>query len=333
MGAPRLHEFLKENFQKWKIQSILLDFDERFHMFYRSDVNAEFLHYNMFNNYFFGGEQARRRFEAFLRHLSENDRCCLFTDPPFGCRTEVLAYTLDSISKLYKQVNNFQLILPIIWVFPYYMENYVQTSMPSMEMLDYKINYTNHTTYHAGEKGRKQGSPVRIYTNIPLHLIELPASEGYRFCVHCKRWVANENLHCSTCRKCPSKNGDTYVHCNLCAVCVKPNYKHCQNCGRCTQKLEHSCLNYQKNLTCAICRVKGHNEMNCLEWFKVCGKNMHEMNKFKKKAMKLGKRICFICFKTGHNERYCEKRAKLLKEYSFMNNTYNILNECKKIEK
>lgn len=333
IGAPRLHEYLRLNFKKFGIRSILLDFDHRFHMFYRSSTDAEFLHYNMFNNFFFGGDNAQTQFETFLKQSDYNENCCLFTDPPFGCRTEALAYSIQTISRSYRQINNFQRILPVLWIFPYFMETYVRNSMSEMEMVDYKINYTNHDTYHAGEKGRKQGSPVRMFTNIPLDCLELPRSDGYKYCTHCKRWVAPENVHCKICRKCPSKNGDRYVHCDLCGLCVKPNYKHCANCDRCAQTAAHNCSQYQENLMCAICLTKGHNEAKCHKWFEVCGKKMNNILKIKRKMLKIGKRICLLCFKAGHNERFCSRRAVLLKEYTFMNQTFNFVNNADETEK
>ncbi|KAK2709398.1 hypothetical protein QYM36_013156, partial [Artemia franciscana] len=56
-----------------------------------------------------------------------------------------------------------------------------------------------------GKKGRKHGSPVRIFTNVSPSLIPLPAEEGYRFCSLCRRWVSQENKHCSLCNSCTSK--------------------------------------------------------------------------------------------------------------------------------
>jgi hypothetical protein len=61
IGAPRLHEFLKNHCQ---INSILLDIDNRF-MWFNDDKT--YLHYNMFNHHFFGGEQCRLVFEEFLK--------------------------------------------------------------------------------------------------------------------------------------------------------------------------------------------------------------------------------------------------------------------------
>lgn len=61
IGAPRLHEYLKNN---TKIDSILLDFDKRFHQFYSKE---EYCWYNMFNHHFFGGEISASIFQTYLK--------------------------------------------------------------------------------------------------------------------------------------------------------------------------------------------------------------------------------------------------------------------------
>lgn len=325
IGAPRLHEHLKCSFDGLSIHSILLDFDHRFRAFRSARATyRDYFHYNMFNNHFFDGQEAVGEFELFLKE-SIGDQCCIFTDPPFGCRTEPLALTIQTLSCRYRQLNRFHRLMPIFHIFPYFMGTYVQASMPEMEMVDYKINYTNHDTYHHGENGRKQGSPVRMFTNVPLTAIELPSNENYRYCGKCKRWVARENQHCAVCRTCPSKNGDTYVHCQSCDICVKPSYKHCTECRRCTQVINHQCDEYQRNIQCNICLSRGHNEVNCAKWFEMCGKKLQQVTKLKSKAMKQKQICCFICFKIGHNERRCKNRSSLLGETSFMGKITNRL--------
>lgn len=192
-----------------------------------------------------------------------------------------------------------------------------------MSMVDYKVDYTNHKLYHSGEKGRKQGSPIRIFTNVPLNRIHLPESEGYRLCRPCEQYRSIENIHCTVCKTCPSKNGSKYVHCNQCALCVKPSYRHCSQCNRCTQIQGHKCIDYQRNLTCWICRQKGHNEANCIKWF------TWKKSKTSKKSVKLGavKKRCFICAATGHNEKTCKRRAELLNEHTFMQTTVNVFSK------
>jgi hypothetical protein len=45
-------------------------------------------------------------------------------------------------------------------------------------MIFLQVDYDNHALFK-GEKGRKKGSPVRIFTNLPAKQIVLPESEGY----------------------------------------------------------------------------------------------------------------------------------------------------------
>lgn len=317
IGAPRLHEYLRFHYDRLKIKSILLDFDQRYKQFYSPD---EFLMYNMFNHYFFDGDNAELKFEQFLKVNEEhNETVCLFTDPPFGCRTEALVYVIKLIARKYQTINDFKNILSIMWIFPYFMETYICKEMPEMEMIDYKVNYTNHKLYHDGAKARKQGSPIRCFTNIPLSSIALPAAEGYRFCEKCNKWSAAENVHCDRCKCCPSKNGSTYVHCYLCAKCVKPNYRHCFECDRCTQIDGHNCKEYQRNLTCWICQTIGHNEKNCANWLGK-SKSFKNQKKIIEKSKKINQKICWICHTVGHNEKNCMIRKKLLKEKLFLGN-------------
>lgn len=281
IGAPRLHERVS---QTEGFQSILLDFDRRLLSFYSPD---HLIWYNMFNHHFMCGEYSQNRFDSYLRE-SPNEKLCLVVDPPFGCRTEALVMTLKRIQVQYQLMN--RSVLPIMWIFPYFMERYVLQEMPEMNMLDYKVNYTNHKTYQ--ESGRF-GSPIRIFTNIQENLIRL--GDGYRFCVACRRDVCAENKHCDKCRRCSSKNGATYVHCNQCAVCVKPYYRHCDNCNRCAQK-EHNCTEFQMNSSCWICWEQGHVEKYC-----------PKVSNRKRKPGK-GIRQCLICNKLNHNERNCKQK-------------------------
>ena len=132
------------------------------------------------------------------------------------------------INLILKHIHS-KLVLTDFWIFPYFMESQIFIKLPKMAMLDYKVEYTNHSQFQKGihvlvsrleinsiskpyylylfkgPKGRKQGSPVRIFTNLSLQKFQLPASEGYRFCSLCKKWISPENKHCSRCNSCTSK--------------------------------------------------------------------------------------------------------------------------------
>ncbi|XP_030387265.1 rRNA N6-adenosine-methyltransferase ZCCHC4 [Scaptodrosophila lebanonensis] len=305
IGAPRLHFYLRK---EPNMCSFLLDLDERFaaHL-----SPQEFCLYNMCNNHFF---YSRQPFEQFLK-CNANERVLVMTDPPFGCRTELIANTLRCLTILHNRLNCMpHTPLPIFWVYPYYNVNHIKQDMPEMEMCDYKINYTNHTRYtDVGVASRTYGSPVRLFSNVPQQLLQLPTEEAYKYCTKCKRYTAAENLHCIRCETCPSQNGQTYRHCEHCGVCVKPNYVHCFNCRRCSQRENHDCAVYQSMQRCWICREKGHIETKCVTW-------LQNRRRLKVKPDKRHPQRCFICGRAGqHNELKCPKRCRFFKEIKFMN--------------
>ena len=49
-----------------------------------------------------------------------------------------------------------------------------------------QVEYVNHRAFKSGGGAGKKGSPVRIFTNIPLSELVLPASEGYKLCSKCQ---------------------------------------------------------------------------------------------------------------------------------------------------
>lgn len=89
-------------------------------------------------------------------------------DPPFGGRVESLAQTVKTLNTLYKKMNNVKTDLPVFWVFPYFMEPQIKNSLPEFTMMDYKVDYDNHSLFKNAPKGRNFGSPVRIFTNIDV---------------------------------------------------------------------------------------------------------------------------------------------------------------------
>ncbi|XP_017867604.1 PREDICTED: zinc finger CCHC domain-containing protein 4 [Drosophila arizonae] len=300
MGAPRLHFHLRIH----KIQSFLLDFDERFSKYLSPQ---EFCLYNMCNNHFF---YQREPFERFLK-CNKDERVLIVTDPPFGCRTELIAHTLRSLMRLHNRLNQLPATpLSIFWVYPYYMANYIRQDMPELQMCDYKLNYTNHSRYtNVGNSKRSYGSPVRVFTNIPLELLRLPLAEGYKYCDRCQRDTAIENVHCDRCRNCCSQNGQTYRHCQLCDMCVKPNYVHCSNCRRCCQRVGHDCALYQSMQHCWLCGQRGHIESNCQIWSKLSRQSKRRQSQ---------RDCCLICGAQSHRERNCSRRCSYFKEFEFM---------------
>ncbi|XP_044152496.1 rRNA N6-adenosine-methyltransferase ZCCHC4 isoform X3 [Bufo gargarizans] len=260
VGTPRLHEWIKskspEN-SKPKVKSLLLDIDFRYSQFYGTD---EFCHYNMFNHHFFGGEASQKICQKFLQE-DDGRGVIMVTDPPFGGLVEPLAFSFKKIRDMWKttsaKVTSTE--LPIFWIFPYFFETRILQCFPDFSMLDYQVDYDNHTLFKHGKTGRKQ-SPVRLFTNISPESIVLPASEGYRFCSICKRCVSSENRHCEICTSCTSKDGRAWKHCHLCNRCVKPSWTHCSSCGRCALE-GHSCGSKVEG--CFVCGDKDHKRSSC----------------------------------------------------------------------
>lgn len=307
VGAPRVHFYCKNLLN---IPSFLLDLDDRFFNFCDE---TEFASFNMCNGHFLEGDT---KMSMFLDFLKGNNPPLLFLDPPFACRTEPIVHTLNILVRLYRETNTgTHSILPIIWVFPYYFEHYLKAAMPEIEMCDFKVDYTNHKLFSSQDGSRKYGSPIRLFTNIPLENIKL--GDGYQFCRLCRRFVGLESVHCTICRTCPSKNGQTYRHCKECGICVKPNYVHCRNCRRCTQAKDHNCREYIKTVRCWICKEIGHNEWNCVKWTK-----QREL-----RFSRGGDIRCLLCMKKGHNEKSCRRRKELLNETGFMGCIFDCFNK------
>ncbi|XP_033125599.1 rRNA N6-adenosine-methyltransferase ZCCHC4-like [Anneissia japonica] len=259
VGAPRIHEAI-QNDGGHKLDSLLLDIDHRYVQFYPPD---KYCRYNMFNNHFFDGEISRNVFIEFL-HRNNGKGVIMVTDPPFGGLVDVLVNSMKKVQECWRQAKkqDKETELPILWIFPYFLEPRILQSWPTSTMLDYKVEYENHDVFKSGpnSKSKKKGSPVRIFTNIPANLIPLPAADGYRFCSVCDRFVAKENKHCALCNSCTSKDGSTYRHCHQCNRCVKPIRIHCQTCKQCMLP-NHKCNDLRTG--CHICGKLNHKRKYC----------------------------------------------------------------------
>ncbi|KAL0276919.1 UNVERIFIED_CONTAM: hypothetical protein PYX00_004381 [Menopon gallinae] len=281
IGAPRIHEYVL-NECKDEFQSMLLDIDLKYYNFYSE---KEFIWYNMFNNCVLK-EGCLKNLEEFLSH----EKVAVVMDPPFGGRVEPLAFTVNELIRLYNRKNRMnendgeglEKSLGILWIFPYFMEVHIKASLPDFRMFDLKIDYDNHSSFtNVGNRKRKFGSPVRIFTNIPLSQLNLEGISGYRFCGSCGYWVAEENKHCDDCDACTSKNGRTYIHCYLCSRCVKPSYVHCRTCNKCILP-DHTCSKPEKELSCFHCKGLGHKKRDCPEAQEMLTENRRKRRKKKR---------------------------------------------------
>ncbi|XP_028420195.1 rRNA N(6)-adenosine-methyltransferase ZCCHC4 [Perca flavescens] len=285
VGTPRLQELIKlRNLdQKHKpMKSLLLDIDFRYAQFYSQD---EFCHYNMFNHHFFDGEASSAVLQAFLQE-ADGQKVVMVADPPFGGLVKPLANTFSLISQSWRKLqtsDSSNTEMPMMWIFPYFLEPRILECFPSFTMLDYQVDYDNHSLYKHGKTGRKQ-SPVRLFTNISPKDVVLPKDEGYRFCSICQRFVLFLNKHCAKCNVCPSKDGREWKHCSTCGKCVKPSWKHCQACGRCALPA-HPCGPGQAQDGCFSCGSREHKRKACPL------KDSHRISSHRSKAKSGGKNV------------------------------------------
>ncbi|KAG0712652.1 Zinc finger CCHC domain-containing protein 4 [Chionoecetes opilio] len=198
---------------------------------------------------------------------------------------ELLAHTLQSIERDWRTARGLDShhVLPVLFVFPYFLEAQVISSLPSLAMMDYQVDYDNHPIYSKGPKGMKHGSAVRVFTNQPLDTLPLPEEEGYRRCDPCRRWVHSANLHCDLCQACPSKDGRTYKHCVECGRCVKPAWRHCPACDGC-RPADHKC--HPAKLGCYTCGELDHKHLACPKRKRSNSSSREDKQKKKKKTNK-----------------------------------------------
>ncbi|CAH8497424.1 unnamed protein product [Heterobilharzia americana] len=138
--------------------------------------------------------------------------------------------------------------IPYLLVLPYFFEKKLQKIAPSVNLLDYKITYENHsrmdydkndmevdemTTSNSNKSntGQRRDSIVRLFTSLPPSSVHPPKSleASFRFCEICQRYSHITNLHCAKCNRCTTKNGPTYVHCDKCGRCRPTKKFHCDS--------------------------------------------------------------------------------------------------------
>lgn len=263
IGCPRIHEAVKQKYQDETatgLRSLLLDLDHRYLQLFPP---SEFCLYNMMNHHFFGGESDQDTYSDLIRE-KDGQKVAMVIDPPFGVMVDALTATINKIQDEWRQAKGIDGThsdqMPVFWFFPYFMEQRVVTPTSGYTMLDYKVDYDNHDLFR-GEKGRKKGSPVRIFTNLSPGLITLPASQGYWYCDQCKAYRSKENKHCFRCETCPTKDGNTYIHCQKCNRCVKPSRVHCDKCNICDLP-QHNC-GQSVSKGCHICGDLDHKRRDC----------------------------------------------------------------------
>ncbi len=239
IGAPTVMEEMR---LKPDCECLLMDIDVRFSSFF--EEGKEWIWYNMFNHHMFI-ESHVEKYKDFL--LKAGSNLAVILDPPFGGKCELIGKSLENVSSDWRKINSFaeEEQPKMFWIFPYFMEKKITQALPCLKMSDYMVNYDNHSKFKEG--GRKQGSPVRIFTNLDLGLFDLSGESAlYKYCKECKIWVHKNNRHCVECGACTAKSGASYRHCSECERCVKQTWRHCRKCNRCALP-EHPCQRFKNS--------------------------------------------------------------------------------------
>ena len=198
IGAPSVHKHLLG----LKIDSVLLDEDERL-----ESVLPHTIRFNMFNGNFFGNEKPEDTFGLVV------------IDPPF--HPELLPVLFMNVKKIF-QISFTHLVL---FAFPYFHQSRVaDASGGILRMTDIRMTYRNHKKYVGSER-----SPVRLYSNRDfITLIPTLGSDLYKICEPCNAFVYVKNKHCKDCNSCTSIAGKReFVHCRVCEKCVKQASHYC----------------------------------------------------------------------------------------------------------
>lgn len=162
IGAPSIHEKILSLYTE-KLdrnpKSMLLDIDFRLRSFYNSvqRTSDTFCHYNMFNHFFFRVSE-QNNYLDFLKDAK--GEILIVTDPPFGGKCELIGRTLKCIQKDVINLSGGHDQIHTMWIFPYYMERFIQQEIPSIKMSDYQVCYSSNGTssYKDGLEIGKQGA-------------------------------------------------------------------------------------------------------------------------------------------------------------------------------
>ena len=246
VGTPNIHEKLKKDS---KLNSFLLDIDERIINLSKYVYPDSAAHYNMFNHHFFDAA-SKDNYKRFISDF-EADDLAILVDPPFGGLVQLLMYSLNCISRDVSGHCYKGCFVKTFIIAPYFLEKkicksgneYVENENlfeNKFHMVDCQIDYKNHKRLKKRTTTDETSSIVRLFTNVAPSKIKLPLNEGYKYCKECQRYVNKLNKHCFKCAACTTKVGATYKHCDKCQTCVKPTWSHCEIKGVCVLQTSNS---------------------------------------------------------------------------------------------
>ena len=270
IGCPSVHQHLRVHQRQYDgIRSMLLDIDKRYLQFFPA---SQFLCFNMVNGFCFETPESEQHLDNFLKN---SHRLLILIDPPFGALIPALGETIRKLQKRLAylkrepttddqqkitvsdetietpQETQGQLAVQSakpsstsnLMIFHlYFFEKHIVSEFPGVKMMDFQLSYANHAKMNQQEK-----SIARIFTDLKGRLVKLPKQLGYKFCVHCQRYVSKVAEHCFECKNCGAKDGKPSVHCAVCDKCVKNTWTHCFVCELCTLPGKCKCGDKNRN--------------------------------------------------------------------------------------
>ncbi|KAI6650630.1 Zinc finger CCHC domain-containing protein 4 [Oopsacas minuta] len=252
IGTPTLHESILSDSSR-DVCTFLLDLDPKYGQFFNPNLYQRF---NLFNTHFYSSNGAVK-LQNFISS-TELSLVLVVLDIPFGAKVDVI---YSSLQRLWKLVGWNESVLtggvPTLWIFPYFNGTEI-IQKTNFCMLQYRVKYE----YKYAKC--KRGSPVRIFTNIPIQQFKLPTrSNEYKFCEDCNMFVFTNASHCSKCNSCESADGCSNHHCDTCGKCVKESFKHCLRCRVC-HPVNVACLAPEDTRSkCHICKDYSHKRRQC----------------------------------------------------------------------
>jgi len=197
----------------------------------------KFVKFNMFNFLF----NNKSIINKITKNLNPTKPILIIADPPFGGLVQVFIDSFKYFTKVLFPDFKFELA----WIFPYFHETEIKNSLPSINLLNYCVDYKNHPRFQANLYGHKS-SIVRIFTTIDVKTIKI-IDPLNKFCGSCKCYQFIGSNHCNYCQTCFGHEKLNYRHCFNCSKCVKEKWVHCLDCKKCVPSY-HNCNSKVKKL-------------------------------------------------------------------------------------
>lgn len=154
----------------------------------------------MMNFHFFDEDDKSQKLTRFFQMPSSTPKkIAIFLDPPFSAFIPILSFFVKKLFLHISQIgNSSETKINLFLFFPYYEEEKIKKKffLEEFYMSDYQVNYQNHKKFKSNKAD--QASPIRIFTNLKLSMLNLPKPD-YWFCKTCQKFTFLNNVHCLLC--------------------------------------------------------------------------------------------------------------------------------------